>query len=81
MSGVNSGQGSELQGLPAVLSATLASHPDWEYDGDDVVCAGDDCDWVKPPGKGVSVRWRKHQVFFLQLAIAEWYNNPPVPLP
>ena len=67
----------DLIGLPAVLDAVLIAHPTWKTSGGDTVCAGPDCDWVKPSGrKSTPQRWRNHLAFELQMAIGEWYDEP-----
>jgi len=66
----------DLEGLPATLDAVLIAHPTWKAVDGKTVCAGPDCDWVKPPGrKSTPQRWRNHLAFELQMAIGEWYDE------
>jgi hypothetical protein len=65
----------DLAGLPDVISRTLLAHPTWAAMDRKIVCAGPDCDWVKPAGKGTKKRFHNHQVFELQWAIGEWYDR------
>lgn len=69
--------GDELAGLPRAILETLVAHPEWTRSTDTgrVICAGKECDWVKPSGKSITQRWLKHQSYELQCAIADWYYN------
>jgi hypothetical protein len=64
-----------LPGLAPVIFFALKAHPEWERDDQDrAVCAGDDCDWVKPSGGSTKKRFLNHQAFEVHLAVANWYD-------
>jgi len=67
----------ELSGLSAAISEAFLAHPAWKRleDGVTVVCAGPECGWKKPTGKGPKQAWLKHQTFTMRMAVAGWYFN------
>lgn len=68
-------QHEDLQGMPAAVYNALKAHPQAVRDihTGRVVCAGADCDWVRPAGKTGKRAFLSHQTWAVQLAVAEWY--------
>lgn len=66
-----------LPGLSPAIFNALKAHPEWELDEQDrAVCAGEGCDWIKPPGGGsIGKRFLNHQTFEVSVAVTDWYDN------